>query len=133
MHGFSVMTDKRIADSERRRYRFRAWHKVEKKLYPVLWWGRGGVIIEDELGERTCVLQDMELMQYTGLHDVLGAEIYEQDVVALHRSEGAAQGEVELEDGSFVVHLPGEAVKLSRQLIHTQHGTIVATSHAGRS
>ena len=85
-----------------REIKFRAWDKVAKKfLHP---WPDGFHI----LGETTCfdmigmqlkernpektvleMLNDVEIMQFTGLLDKHGTEIYEGDIVKINKNEYA--------------------------------------------
>ena len=62
-----------------REIKFRAWDKVLKKM----WWPRD--FIQGEMGifecDVTIVGDECELMQYTGLKDKDGKEIYEGDIV----------------------------------------------------
>ncbi len=58
---------------------------------------RGGVLIQDQVTERTCPREEVEVMQYSGLTDAQGQDIYEGDILEI---DGVA-GQVELDDGAF--------------------------------
>ena len=67
-----------------REVKFRAWHKEWKTLSQVIAidWDKGQVQLEDEIGNCDWVsLNDVVLMQYTGLKDKNGVEIYEGDTI----------------------------------------------------
>lgn len=70
-----------------REIKFRAWHKTFKKMYKI-----GQITLEkgswnyepenkDFIGMSIPYQPSMILMQYTGLHDKNGKEIYEGDIV----------------------------------------------------
>ncbi len=115
--------------SERRRYRFRAWHKLDRELYPVVAVIRGGVIIQNKVEEKTNPRSEVILMQYSGLNDVAGHDIYEGDIVEIEGDQVHQRKSVLLEDGGFQLRSmakDGDPAKvLSQELIASNHVRVV--------
>ena len=83
-----------------REIKFRAWHKDLKKMFKI-----GQITLEkgiwnfepndrDFIGMSIPCQPSFVLMQYTGLHDKNGKEIYEGDIIRIKNSLIEIEGEV---------------------------------------
>ena len=83
-----------------REIKFRAWHKDLKKMFKI-----GQITLEkgtwnfepndrDFIGMSIPYQPSFVLMQYTGLHDKNGKEIYEGDIIRIKNSLIEIEGEV---------------------------------------
>ena len=110
----------------KREIKFRAYSSHNHKMYPVsdIEWdidGRIWVTADDGKNGIELIDEEANLMQYTGLHDKNGREIYEGDLFEHrfgcvvfdeppHDEMGTECGVVVLEDGQFGVKIPGLGV-----------------------
>lgn len=108
-----------------REIKFRAWHKYLKKMFKI-----GQITLEEgtwnfEPNDRGFIGMSIPyqtsfvLMQYTGLHDKNGKEIYEGDIVYCQTKYGKAKALIEFIDGKFVAYW-------NSAITHPQNGHHIA-------
>ena len=61
--------------------KFRAWNKIKKRMFLVLEIDYENELVSDETYWNTIPFNDVKLMQFTGLVDMYGKEIFEGDVL----------------------------------------------------
>uniref|UniRef100_A0A6M3JSU8 Putative YopX protein n=1 Tax=viral metagenome TaxID=1070528 RepID=A0A6M3JSU8_9ZZZZ len=95
-----------------REIKFRAWHEEEKKMWADVGTdGFGGIILDTENMGLKPLKGKAIIMQFTGLLDKNGKEIYEgdiycQEVWMFGDSEGLQVGEIVYDTSRFCVKYP---------------------------
>lgn len=85
--------------TRRREFKFRAWDSDSKKMWiPDFIYKNGEPGLKGP-GKKQSTLYDCPLMQFTGLRDKNGNEIYEGDIVKNERNE---TGQIVFNNGAFV-------------------------------
>ena len=90
-----------------REIKFRAWDKVSKQMIGCYMWGLNMDFTNGQIYSGNMNVTDkLELMQYTGLHDKDGKEIWEGDIVRVCGLLEFGVTEMDIDEKCKVVYYP---------------------------
>lgn len=90
-------TKKKKKQKKRRTYKFRAWLKDQEEMKVIK-------KIDFAKFEKDKLFKNMKLMQFTGIHDVKGVEVYDGDVIVdSSRPDNQRLYRVLFQDGAYIL------------------------------
>lgn len=99
-----------------RKIKFRAWDKENKKMFIPEGISNSGWVSTSFSNDDWWNPETFELMQYTGLKDKNGKEIYEGDIVRCGTSKEAEDAEIVFKEQSFLCKYLPEAPSEDEQI-----------------
>ena len=93
-----------------REIKFRAWDKHQKEMHQVrdIYWTKHHIVEDIGIAGEPCCwpAKETQLLQYTGLKDKSGKEIYEGDIMRGSWEPYPIIGVIEFQPPSFIMQLP---------------------------